>query len=110
MARFSYSRRKCSIGSPDWSPKNGALLERGAGIATGPVAVAIVVGRWRIDDIFVGGIGGRIVEDERRVSDGRANESLEKEAGGRPGTEFESEGWESTEKFAAEEAFSWVDD
>jgi hypothetical protein len=45
MAKFSYSRRKCSIGSPDWSPKNGALLERGAGIATGPVAVAIVVGR-----------------------------------------------------------------
>lgn len=52
------------------------------------------------------------MEDERRVSDGRANESLEKEAGGRPGTESESEGWESTgsEKFAAEEAFSWVDD
>ena len=67
MARFSYSRRKSSIGSPDWLPKNGTLLERGTGMAAGPVAVAIVeVGKRRIEDIFVGGIeGGRIVEDER---------------------------------------------
>lgn len=39
-ARFSYSRKKTSSVSPDWSPKNGALLERGAGIAAGPVVVA----------------------------------------------------------------------